>query len=264
MLLTLATRSFAKTIRGTGKDPLTLLDLPAFTIRELQLRGLNVDAGMLAGWSFEDLDRLRDHADKAACPCLVLVERPPLPLASHDDATREQALKRMDTLSRAANRLGCSSIAISIEAKDTDDDFERAAEQIKSLMPLMDRMELTLLLAPAKGLTQEPDRLIELIKQIGGFRIGALPSFAHAAETSDLRETLRKIAPYAGAIHASINTFTKTGKHSGYDLQECTEALQSVGFLNTLAIEFVGRGDPVKPLEQAREVLQQLIETETA
>ena len=65
MLLTLATRSFASTINanGQGQGPLTMLDLPDYAIRQLRLRGLNVLAAMLAGWSLQDLDRLRDRAD---------------------------------------------------------------------------------------------------------------------------------------------------------------------------------------------------------
>ena len=70
------------------------------------------------------------------------------------------------------------------------------------------------------------------------------------------------LAPYAGAIHASILGFSKSGKHQKYDLGECVHAIRAVGFTNTLAIEFVGKEDPFKAIERARDALQAAIDVE--
>ena len=100
-----------------------------------------------------------------------------------------------------------------------------------------------------------------MIKRIGGFRIGSLPSFGSAAEVGkgDPTESLRKLAPYAGAIHATVEGFSKKGVHKGYDLASCVTAVRSVGFLNTLAIDYAGSDEPVVNIEMARDVLQQAI-----
>ena len=74
MLLTLAARSLRKLVAADDDGSLSLLDLPDFSIQQLQLRGVNVPSSMLTGWTLEDLDRLRDCGDKAGCPCLVLIE----------------------------------------------------------------------------------------------------------------------------------------------------------------------------------------------
>ena len=95
MLLTLATRSL-RTLISREEGVLTLFDLPEFAIKQLLLRGLNVEASMLAGRSLQDLDRLRDRADKAACPFLVLVEENPLPFAAADPERREAAADRVE------------------------------------------------------------------------------------------------------------------------------------------------------------------------
>jgi hypothetical protein len=263
MLLTLATRSFADAlIAGHGDEPSSMLDLPEFTSRQLKLRGLNVIASMLSGWSFEELDRLRDCADKAACPCLVLIEDTPIHLGTIDEQKNGEAVARVHALAAAANRLGCNAVAISVNANDEDESFDRVTQTVKDLIPAIERHELNLLLAPHKGLTFEPDRMIEVIKRIGGFRIGALPNFAHAVATGDTIATLRKLAPYAGAIHASIAGFDKQDRHQDYDLTECVFAIRSVGFLNTLAIEYSGSGDPVENIEKARTILAAAIEAE--
>lgn len=270
MLLTLCAGSLRSRLthhqaasRGSGKgESMTLFDVPSFVVKHLQLHGLNIPASLLAKWSLEDLDRLRDAADKAACPCLVLIEDTPLPLESPDDAKREAAAARVHRLAVAANRLGCNAIALTIDAPPTDEAFDRAADQVREMLPGIERLELNLLLAPHAGLTATTERLTSLIKRIGGFRIGSLPSFGAAAEagSGDPIEGLRKLAPYAGAIHATIEGFNKKGAHKSYDLAACVAAIRSVGFLNTLAIDYTGEGDPVPSIEKARDILQAAIE----
>lgn len=261
MLLTLSTRSLTGKISANG-DTFSMLDVPDFAIRHLKLRGLNIDASMLAGWSLAQLDELRDRADKAACPCLVLVEDKALPVAATDSRKRTKALERINRLGAAAHRLGCNAIAIRCDAPDTDEAFDQAATTIRDAMRSVERRELNVLLMPEQGLTQSPDRLTELIKRVGGFRIGSLPSFAHAASTGNAVEALRKLAPYAGAVHASVEKFAKSGAHAGYDLGECIKAIRSVGFVNTVAIEYLGKSDAVEIIELAREQLQAAIDSE--
>jgi hypothetical protein len=266
MQLTLTSGSLRHRLNKNGRGGLTMLDLPSFTIKTLRLHGLNLSASTLAGWSLEDLDKLRDRADKAACPCLVLVEDSPLPFGDVDPSKREQAIERVRRLSVAANRLGCSAIAVKCGAIANDESFELVAEEIRDLMPYVEKLELNILLSPCTGLTETSDQLTSLIKRIGGFRIGSLPSFGAAAEAGggDPTEGLRKLAPYAGAIHATVEGFSKKGEHKGYDLSRCVAAIRSVGFLNTLAIDYTGAGDPIPSIEQARDVMQQAIDNEPA
>jgi len=264
MILTLETTAVLRHWSGNGSASHSLLDLPAFTMKTLALRGLNIPASSLAGWGLKDCDQLRDRADKAGCPCLVLVEDTPLDLASSDPGVIDDALGRVRRLATAANRLGCNSLALKVGAPDTDEAFERAARTLRRMLTSVERLELNLLLVPNEGLTDDPDRLAELIKRIGGFRIGSLPSFGHAAKHGDPVGVLRRLAPYAGAIHATVHDFTKAGKHKEYDLAKCVQAIRSVGFTNTLAIEYVGDHDPLPAIEKARDVLNAAIEAEGA
>jgi hypothetical protein len=235
MLLTLAAGSLRSLISADGGGSMSLLDVPEFSIGKLQLRGVNVPSSMLAGWSLEDLDRLRDRGDKAGCPCLVLVEDTPLAFAGTREKTNA-AGDRVQRLAVAANRLGCNALAVRCEAPDTEQAFDRTAERLKAVMPAVERMELNLLVAPHAGLTAEPDRLTDL--------------------------ALRKLAPYAGAVHATVQGFDKKGAHRRYDLAQGVNAIRSVGFLNTLAIDYVGNGDAVDDIEKAREILQRAIDSD--
>ncbi len=264
MLLTLAARSLRTLVSDNGDASMRLVDVPDFSIRELNLRGMNVPSSMLAGWSLENLDELRDRGDKAGCPCLVLIEDTPLPFASADHREADRSAERVRRLAVAANRLGCNALAVRCDAPDTDEAFDETAAQIKDLMPAVERLELNLLIAPHDGLTQRTDRLTDLLKRIGGFRIGSLPDFGHAAASGDLAEALRKLAPYAGAVHATVQGFDKKGRHEQFDLAEGVAAIRSVGFLNTLAIDYVGSGDAVANIELARTTLQKAIEADSA
>ena len=265
MLLTLAARSLQKLVSGNGADSLSLVDLPAFTIEQLQLRGINVPSSMLAGWTLEDLDTLRDRADKAGCPCLVLIEDAPLKFTAPEEGEpvgQSPALERIRRLAQAANRLGCNALAIRCDSPDTDEALDQTAEELKDVMPAVERLELNLLVAPHEGLTQRPERLTDLLKRIGGFRIGSLPDFGHAATSGDLVDELRKLVPYAGAVHATVEEFDGNGAHKRYDLAEGVAAIRSVGFLNTVAIDYVGTADPVANIEAARKILQQAIDAD--
>ena len=91
-----------------------------------------------------------------------------------------------------------------------------------------------------------------------------MPDFGHAADSGDLVDSLRKLAPYAGAVHATVQGFDKKGVHRSYDLAQCVAAIRSVGFLNTLAIDYVGDGDAVENVERARVILQRAIESDDA
>lgn len=265
LLLTLTTASLQSLLDPKADPPRTLLDTPDYVINELNLRGLNINASMLSGWGVEDLDRLRDRADKAACPCLVLFEEEPLPFADEDEDAVASCKDRVERLAFAAHRLGCNALALRCRAEagtDPEAVTDRAAEAIRSLMAGIEHLELNLLLAQADGLTADPDRLTDLIKKVGGFRIGAMPIYGGGASEEEDLEGLRKLAPYAGAIHMVVRKFTAKAKHKGYDLGEAIATIRRVGYLNTVTIDYDGDGDPSKDILSAREQMQAAIDAE--
>lgn len=230
--------------------------VPSFARQQLGLRGLNVPASMLAGLNAAGFEKLRDASDKAGCPCVVLVDEQPLPFADRDPAKSGMAAERLNRLAAAANRLGCRDVAIRCGSAEGEDAVERAAAGIKASMGEIDRHDLNVLVAPHDGWSGDPDRLAALIKKVGGFRIGSLPSFGHAHASGDPEKTLRKLAPYAESIDATVLDFDANGVHRPYDLGMMVSAVRAVGYVNTLAIEYAGTGDPVAAIERARTILE--------
>jgi hypothetical protein len=262
LLLTLTTASLQTLLDPKADPPRTLMDVPDFAINSLQLRGLNINAAMLSGWGLSDLDGLRDRADKAACPCLVLVEEDPLPFGVDDDAQQEAATERVRRLAVAGNRLGCNALAVRCSSVDDDDRLEACAEHLKGVMSDIEHLDLNLLLTPHEGLTADPDRLTELIKRIGGFRIGAMPIYGRGSDEAVELEHLRKLAPYAGAIQLRVDKYTRAGKHKGLGLASAIDTIRKVGYLNTVTIDYTGGADPSRAIECARVELQDAIDAE--
>ena len=252
ILLTLSVGSL-KSLVDSGE--VALEDIPAFAMREFDLRGLNIPASMFAGRSIDTFDRLRDNADKAGCPVLILVEEQPLTFAYETDEERDATLERVGRLAVAANRLGCNSLALRCNGVAGDEDvFDMTIEGVKEAIGKVEQLDLNLLIAPSDGLTDDPDRLTDLIKRVGGFRIGSFPSFGHAARTGDPQEALRKLAPYAGGIEATVIEGKAT-----ITVADAIDSILSVGYLNTLAINFEGAGDPVEAVRTARRALAEAL-----
>jgi sugar phosphate isomerase/epimerase len=108
---------------------------------------------------------------------------------------------------------------------------------------------------PHGGLLARGDPLVDLVKKVGGFRIGVLPSFQHAHASGDLRDMLRRLAPYAQAMVAHVQGFDARGSHQGWSLEQCVDVLRAVGYSNLLSLEYIGKGDGVASLTKARDVL---------
>lgn len=263
MLLTLSVKSIWQADRRSTLR-LKPEELPRWARNDLGVHGLTVQTSLLAGWDLPRLDRFRDVADKAAAPCLVLVEDHPLDLASSDERPAAAAIERAERVLRVANRLGCSSVAISILDASGETSVEVVTPRLKAVLTRAERLELNLLLAPAPGLTGTQERLTGLIRKVGGFRIGSYPDFETASRAPDPIAYLKSLTPYASCVCASIIGFDASGRHSGYDLTAYVETIQSVGFEATLALEFRGRGDPVPGLQAARKLIDACLAKEPA
>ena len=257
MVLTLSVGTLRPMLKR-AKKPLDIFDLPTFVNEEMGLRGLNMPADLLAGRNPKEFELLRDLSDKAHCPFLVLLETPALDLWSPDN--RATVIERIRRLASAANRLGCSSVAINLADVTTHERLDAVAKTLKLAMAEMDKFETTLLLQSVPGILSDGKGVIDLVKKVGGFRIGSMPSFQHAANHGGVRQELRKLAPYAQSIIASVRGFSESGEHEDWSLDECIETLRAVGYVNSLSLEYLGKGDPIRPLNMARDMLSAAME----
>lgn len=264
MLLTLSTRSFQKALGGRHPE-MTLFELPKYAKDELGLQGINIHTKALKGWSIAEIDRLRDEADKAGCPCLLLMEDITHTLSGPDDGGKWiDSDERMQRVLRVANRLGCSGVTMSIGDARNKDEYDDTIDRLKALVNRAERLEINLLIAPHPGLTEKPDDLTELIRKVGGFRIGSFPDFEVAASAADPDAYLRGLTPYASAVSISSHDFDGKGKHKAFDFMACLEAITAVGYDGTVSLEYRGEKDATEAIKASRQTIESHLETNSA
>jgi hypothetical protein len=206
MILTLSARCLRSMLSpaGKGKKPsLDMLDLPKFTRESLGLAGINLSTDLLAGADRARLESIRERADRASCACLLLIEPDAQNFGSHDEALVAAAIHRTTRVVEAAHILGCSSIAVRVKASDDDAALLRVAAGLKKVVERAEKLDINLLVAPEQGLTARPERVTELLKKIGGFRVGTFPDFQAAAAFGDSVGYLHRLTPYATSVCAS-------------------------------------------------------------
>jgi sugar phosphate isomerase/epimerase len=255
MLMILSASMFKSKLTGR-KPPLDLLSLPKYAHDELGLNGLALPTDLLKGWDAARLEKLRQSADKAACPALLLYEVKDQPLVSGKRA--DTAVDRLIRVLYATDRLGCSSVGFSIAAPDDESIMDNVADRLKQLMKVAERLGVNMLIRPTAGLTSSPERMAELIQLVGGFRIGSLPDFEAAAQSDDAHSYMRRLAPYAPVLFGSSREFTKRGRHTAYDLTACVRALIDVGYDAAIAIEYRGDDDLAVGVAHTRDLIQRL------
>ncbi len=212
MLLTLHTDSVASMLKPgrKGADPkLALADLPAFAKQTLDMFGLNITTDLLAGATRTSLERLRERADKERCACLLLIEPDPLELGHESDKVGGAGVDRVRRVLSAASILGCNAIAVSVKSDDTEDFLDFTVDRFRQIVETADKLDMNVLISPTKGLTENPERVTELIKKIGGFRVGTFPDLKAAVDSGDPESYLRKLVPYAPVISATTIELTE-------------------------------------------------------
>ena len=209
LTLTLSSPAVVKSLSPGG-----LLGAPRAVQEQFGLHGLNLAASLLKGADRRAIADFRDAADRAGCACLVLVE-PPLPLAAARASQSDKALARALNLVEAAALLGCNSLALGISGDASEATLERAVDQLREVAEVAEKREINVLLGPTEGLTEDPDRVTDLIKRVGGFRIGTYPDFETASKAADPIAYLRRLAPYAWAVSASTLEFVDLAAEAG-------------------------------------------------
>ena len=290
MMFSLNTNSIRDVINRRGARSLSPQDLPRYASENLGLHAINFTTDLLKGMDPSSITKIRDEGDRCGCACLMLEQSDPLPIGDPNDKKALEAIDRMKRVVKAAGLLGCNAVSVKIKAQDSDQTFERAAKSMKRVLESADDAEMNVLIAPAPGLTEDPERLTELVKAIGGFRIGTMPDFETAVASGDPVAYLKKLTPYASVVNASTLAFeivepaaerdddtAPTGldelaaelqgmmdapppEHVGFDLNAVVGAIVAVGFDGNIALDYRGEGDGTLGVLHAREAIEAAID----
>ncbi|MFK7759767.1 MAG: TIM barrel protein [Phycisphaerales bacterium] len=207
MMFSLNTNSIRSVLKRRGARAISPMDLPKYTMDQFGLRAINFSTDQLAGLTPKDLELIRDSGDRIGCSCLLVSQTEPLERGDVKGDKALEGIERMTRVLKAASLMGCNAVSVSIKSKDSDAAFEQATESMKHILHQADRAEINVLVSPMKGLTEDPERLTDLLKGIGGFRIGTMPDFVTSTESGDPVAYLKKITPYASVVNASTLGF---------------------------------------------------------
>lgn len=270
-----------------AKPKLDLMEVPRFARDILGVHGINLTTDLLAGMPKDRIEQLRDRADKARCACLMLIEHEPQKLGAANDAEALGAVERIRRVIRAANVLGCNAAAVKVVAADDEAALQRTGERFKECIKGLEKLDVNVLISPGPGLCSSPERIAELLKKVGGFRMGTFPDFQTAAAAKDPVAYLRRLAPYATVVSCSTVEFAPDKpdkpekaskaaaaaaaaaladpsgepvmKHVTYELKPLLDAITAVGFQGTLALDYRGKGDPTQGLIWSRKALERVM-----
>lgn len=210
MLFSLNINSIRDVLKRRGSRAIALQDIPLYAQEQTGLHAMTMATDLLAGASRDTLTRIRENGDRVGCACLLLSETDPLSLGDPRKKIGDDAVIRMTKVVEAASLLGCNSASLEINAKDTDEAMELVASRMRRVLERADRLEIMVLIRPGKGLTEDAERVTQLVKTIGGFRIGTLPDFEAAVASGDPVAYLKKLTPYASVVNASTLGFIET------------------------------------------------------
>jgi len=228
------------------KSPIALLDVPRFVSEELEVRGINIPVQMIRQQTPQTLERLRDEADRSQCPCLVLYRDEPLDF----QAEAERSAQVVREMGKRARLLGCAEVAVRIS--NIASASAQIAQFLKAAVEGLQRFEVNLLIRPSIQPCDQPDAVIDLVRKIGGFHIGAMPSFANAAATEDAQQCLKKLIPYSLAVEATVTSVNKDGSPKDDLFDQHIDTLVKLGFSNKLSIDWQGEGNWAQAVQSVR------------
>ncbi len=234
-----------------GGTPVALMDIPDFVAQEFGLRGIQLPVELIRGRTLREMEHLRHHADKAGCPLLVLSQDDPIDLGAGTDGL--EGVARIAALGSAARHLGCGHVAVRTAAPA--DRVDAVISSAKRAIDMLRKSDVGLLMRSGRDTMPDPASLADIIRRIGGFHIGAMPSFADSHASGDLGGAIRLLAPYSHLVEATIVGFGKAG-HDKWDLGDAVEALRGVGYMSLLSIDWRGtKGDWVANVHRAKSEL---------
>ena len=234
-----------------GGKPIALMDMPEYVAQEFGLRGIQLPVDLVRGRTLREMEDLRHNADKAGCPLLVLSQDEAVDLGAGTDGG--EGVARIAALGSAARALGCGHVAI--RTATTAERIDAVIASAKRAIEMLRKNDVGLLLRSGPESAPDPAGLADIIRRIGGFHIGAMPSFRDAHASGDLGGAIRLLAPYSHLVEATVIGFGKSG-HDKWDLSEAVEALRGVGYMSLLSIDWRGtKGDWLAMVHKAKSEL---------
>lgn len=216
------------------KEPLTLLDVPAYYRERFDIRNLEF-------WShhFESLEtpylvELQARLKIAGAELINVQVDGPYDLASTNEEERQRSLALVRKWVDAAALLG--SRAVRINPGKAGGSIEKCIASMKEVNQYCVSKHLPLLTENHFGLEMNPEVHLQIREAAGPANFYTLPDFGnYPVET--MWESLAKILPYAYLVSAKAVDFDEQAVHISYDFDRCVQLCERAGFKGIYLVE---------------------------
>lgn len=257
MKLSLAGWSLHRLFRQM-ESPLQLVDFPKLARDRFGLDAVELNNVFFASRDSDYLRELVSAADRADVKLLNIAVDEKGDLSSPDRAQVELGLASYSVWIPIAAQMGIQVIRANsggdkVADLPLNDPAREAAEKtcIESFKRLCDtgrKYGVTVLIENHWGLSSEPESVVRVVEGVrqahGADAIGTLADWGNWPDRLDRYEALRRILPYARAVHAKVNNIDAELNHPRFDLARCVELTREAGYDGYLGIEYEGKDPP--------------------
>lgn len=273
MDISLATWSLQRLLRNTD-TPINYLDVPALVRERFGIEALELNNVFFASRDADYLGQLKTAADKAGSRLLNIAVDEQGDLSSADPAARDTGLKSYGAWIPIAADLGINAIRANsggraINDAPHGDPARDAAEQacidsVRRLCDIGQKHGVAILIENHGGLSADADSLASVVAAVrqshGDNACGTLVDWGNWPDSVDRWEALRKVFPYAMAVHAKVNDIDESLNHPRFDLGRALEITREAGYDGYLGIEYEGKDDPMIGIDRGVRKLRALLQ----
>jgi sugar phosphate isomerase/epimerase len=265
MKLSLAGWSLHRMFRDE-QHPLRLLDFPGFVRDEFGLDAVELNSPFFESRDPQYISQLRKSAQQARVKLLNIAVDESGDLAAESPSIRLDGINNYSRWIAVAREVGCAAIRANSGGKNIVDRaaaVENCIESFHQLITAGREQGVAILMENHGGISADADTIVHIMKELGKSHpagsFGTLPDFGNWPEGVDRYESIRKIMPFAGAVHAKVKEIDQNLDHPAFDLARCVRIARDAGYRGYLGIEYEGPGDEVEGVRLAVRKLQPMV-----
>lgn len=251
------------------ENPLGMLDYPKVSAEEFGIHTVELNSPFFeyddpddqAGSNVKEshLDELIKRADDAGVRMLNIAVDGHGDLASTDEAERKQGVENHKKWFDICLKLGCNSFRANTGGRGDGTDEEklnRSTQSFTELTELGEQTGVRVMIENHGGVSVSPENIIHIMDQVGSDHCRVLADFLNWPKEDDYLANLKKVAPYAWAIHGKFLSFDDAGESNEIDCGAAIKILKDAGYDNPWGIEYEGRTDDHEGVLKSKALLE--------
>jgi sugar phosphate isomerase/epimerase len=166
-------------------------------------------------------------------------------LSEDDEAKRQASVEGVKKWIDVAASIGCPSIRCNTGQSPRGEAVDKTIASYKDLAAYSGPRKVRVIIENHGGVSYIPEKIVEIMKGVGGPWIGTLPDFGNWPSEEVRYRALEMVFPYARVCHAKGLNFTAAGEVTDFDFPRCVRIAEKSGFKGIYSIEYEGPEDPM-------------------